>query len=97
MQHDYLKMFWYFDQTLGIKVVGMDRIHVWACVVIPFNLLCNMTTFRKKYVLTFWPHPGVEDVYTGKIFATMMRHSLYFDMQHDHILKSLTLASDPPP
>ena len=28
-----------------------------AASVVSFNLICNMTTFRKKYSLTFWPHP----------------------------------------
>ena len=28
-----------------------------ALCSIPFNLICNMTTFRKRYSLTFWPHP----------------------------------------
>ena len=36
-------------------------------------------------------------MYTGKIFATMMRHSLYFDMQHDHILKKFNFGLRPTP
>ena len=28
--------------------------------------------FQKKYDLTFWPHPGVQGVPVGKIFATML-------------------------
>ena len=46
------KMFWPFDPTPGVEGLCKDRI--WACMVvdmlssIPFNLICNMTTFRKK-------------------------------------------------
>ena len=35
-----------------------------------FNLISNMTTFRKIYGLTFLPHPCVDDVSVCKIFAT---------------------------
>ena len=31
-----------------------------------------MTTFRKRYSLTFWPHPLGQGVCVGKIFATML-------------------------
>ena len=39
---------------------------------IAFDLICNMTTFRKRYSFTFWPHPWVEGVFVGKIFPTML-------------------------
>ena len=42
-----------------------------ALCSIPFNVLCNMTTFSKKY---FDPTQGIEDVSTCKIFATMLLH-----------------------
>ena len=29
----------------------------WCSVLNYLNLICNMTTFRKRYSLTFWPHP----------------------------------------
>ena len=40
-----------------------------ALCSIPFNLICNKTTFRP-----FDPHPRVEDVSVGKIFATILLH-----------------------
>ena len=43
-----------------------------ALCSVPFDLICNMTTFRKKNGLTFYPYPGVEGVSVGKIFATML-------------------------
>ena len=53
MQHDYFqkKKVLTFDPTPGVKGVCKDRIC--ACIVlyplcsIPFNLICDMSTFRK--------------------------------------------------
>ena len=39
---------------------------------IPFNLICNMSTFRKKNVLTFDPTPGVKGVCKDRICACIM-------------------------
>ena len=36
-----------------------------------FNLICNTTTFR-FFFLSFDPNPGVEGVYEGKIFASVL-------------------------
>ena len=61
------------------------------CVLssIPINLLSNMTTL--KNVLTFDPTPGsMVCVRTEYVLACCcIRHSLLFDMQHDHVLKKL--------
>ena len=46
---------------------------------IPFNLICNMTTFRRrKKVLTFYPTTGVEGVYKPEYVLAWcsMPHSL---------------------
>ena len=38
---------------------GQNIFYNVAASVVSFNLICNMTTFRKRYSLTFWPHsPG---------------------------------------
>ena len=69
-------MFWHFDPTQG------PRMRVWKnlCLQsslcsycsISFILICNMTNFRRKNVLSFWPHPlAVEGVSTGKLYAIM--------------------------
>ena len=42
---------------------------------IPINLMCNMTTFRrKKNVLTFAPIPGAEGVCKDRMCACMLLH-----------------------
>ena len=38
-------------------VCGQNICYHVAASVVSFNLICNMTTFRKRYSLTFWPHP----------------------------------------
>ena len=38
-----------------------------ALCSIPFNVICNMTSFRKINVLTFDPTLGVEDVCKDRI------------------------------
>ena len=43
-----------------------------ALCSIPINFICNMTTFRKKIVLTFDPTPGVEGVCKDRICACMV-------------------------
>ena len=50
---------------------------------VPINLICNMTTFRKKGDLFTQPQSKVI------IFASML---LYADKQHYHILKKLILC-----
>ena len=51
---------WPFDPhpPLGQGCVcGQNICYHVAAIVVSFNLICNMTTFRKIYSLTFWPHP----------------------------------------
>ena len=52
-------------------VKGQIIFHGILCYI-PFNLICNMTTFRKK---TFWPHPRGQGVVLGKIFASMLLYT----------------------
>ena len=42
---------------------------------IPFNLICNMITFREKNVFTFDPTPGVEGVCKDRICACVVIHA----------------------
>ena len=60
MHQDYIqkKIVWPFDPTPWVEDVNGHNIsyHV-AASVISFNLICNMTTFKKMYSLTFCPHP----------------------------------------
>ena len=42
---------------------------------IPFNLICNMTTFREDKYLTFDPTTGVEGVCKDRIFLFMMLYA----------------------
>ena len=42
-----------------------------ALCFITFTLICNMTTFSKKNVLTFDPILGDEGVYKESIYACM--------------------------
>ena len=61
------------------------------CVLcfIPINIICNMTIFRRKK----WPFDPTRVCVRAKYLLACfcMLHSLYFYMQHDHILKKLTL------
>ena len=41
---------------------------------IPFNLICNMTTFWNGNILTFHPTPGTDGVYRGRICACILLH-----------------------
>ena len=74
-----------------------------ALCSISFNLIWNMTTFRKKkkeYILTSDPTPGFEGVCNDKknvLACCRIRDSIYLDMQHDHILKRLNFYRSTPP
>ena len=48
-----------------------------ALCSIPINLICNMTIFTKKIVLTFDPTPGVEGVCKDRMSACMLLHSSF--------------------
>ena len=65
-----------------------------------FNLICNMTTFRKIYSLTFWPHPLGQGCVCGQnicyhVAASVVSFNLICNMTI--FWKSLILASAPPP
>ena len=67
---------------------------------IPFNLICNMTTFTKIYDLTFWPHPlGRGCVYGLNICYHVAAKVVSFNLICNMTVfwKSLILASAPPP
>ena len=51
----------------------------WCSMLILFNLICNITTLKKVF-LTLTPppgSPGVEGLFVGKIFATMLLHASF--------------------
>ena len=47
-----------------------------ALCPIPFNLICNKTTYRKN-VLTFDPIPGTEGVSKDRMCACKLLHSRF--------------------
>ena len=57
-----------------------DRICASLLLYVPlpliFNLICNMTTFSEKIVLTFDPILGDEGVYKESIYACMALYVL---------------------
>ena len=96
----YSLTFW--PHPLGRGYVCRQNIcyHV-AASVVSFNWICNMTTFRKKYIVwPFDPTPWVEGVSVGKIFATMLLQkssALIWYATWPYSEKSLILTSAPPP
>ena len=76
--------------------------HTWfhgALCPIPFNLICNMTTFSKRYSLTFWPHPLGQGCVCGQnicyhVAASVVSFNLIYNMTI--FWKSLILASASP-
>ena len=59
--------------------MGASKNRICACMVpyapFPSNLICNMTSFRRKRHLTFDPTKGVEVVYKDRICGYMLLHS----------------------
>ena len=47
-------------------------------LMIPFNLICNMTMFWPSCILTFWPHP----LSPTRGWATGLGSRITFDMFH---------------
>ena len=47
-----------------------------ALCSIPFNLICNMTTFSKEMFRPFDPTPGAEGESKDRICDCMLLHSL---------------------
>ena len=71
-----------------------------AASVVSFDLICNITTFRKKYSLTFWPHPLGQGCVCGQnicysVAASIVSFNLICNMTI--FWKSLILASGPHP
>ena len=66
-----------------------------------FNLICNMTTFRRKKCFDFDPTQGsrvcVKSEYMYMLACCCIRDSLQFDMQHNHVLKKLNFDIRPTP
>ena len=92
---------WPFDPTpLGQGCVcGQNICYHAAASVVSFNLICNMTTFRKIYSLTFWPHPLGRGCVCGQnicyhVAASLISFNLICNMTI--FWKSLILASAPP-
>ena len=61
------------------KVKVFDSMLVYASSL---TFICRMTTFG--IVFTFKSNPQVEDVCKGRICASMVLYSLYFDMNQDN-------------
>ena len=94
----YSLTFW--PHPLGWGCVCLQNIcyHV-AASVVSFNLICNMTTFRKIYSLTFWPHPLGQGCVCGHIICYQIAASVVsFNLICSMTIfwKSLILASAPP-
>ena len=77
----------------------MDRIC--ACMVpyAPFHsdLICNMTSFRKKMFCPLTPPKGSR-VYVRTEYVCAcccICGSILFDLQHDHVLKKLNFDPNP--
>ena len=92
---------WPFDLTPWVKGVSVGKI--FATMLLPASsalILCNMTTFRKIYSLTFWPHPLGQGCVCGKnicyhVAASVVSCNLICNMTI--LWKKLILASAPPP
>ena len=81
-------------------VCGQNICYHIAVSVVSFNLICNMTTFRKKIkfdLLT--PPPGSRVCLWAKYLLSCccQRRQLLFDMQHDYILIKFNFDLDPTP
>ena len=92
---------WPFDPTPWVEgVCGQNICYHVAASIVSFNLICNMTTFRKRYSLTFWPHPLGWGCVCGQnicyhVAASVVSFNLICNMTI--FWKSLILTSAPPP
>ena len=80
-------------------VCGQNICYRVAASVGSFNLICNMTTFRKRYSWTFWPHPlGWGCVCGQNICYHVAASIISFNMICNMTIfwKSLILTSAPP-
>ena len=72
----------------------------WCFGSIPFNLICNMTTFSKRYSLTFWPHPLDQGCVCGQnicyhVAASVVSFNLICKMTTFRKIYSLTFWPHP--
>ena len=101
---------WPYDPNPRVRgaIVGVywqNNCYRVAAFMIPFNLICNMTTFWKTWILTYWPQPhgqgggemgrGLRAKYL--LPCCCISDSLKFDMQHDRVLKKLNFDLLTPP
>ena len=107
-------LIWYATWLLSVKdivwpltpplgqgcVCGQNICYHVAASVVSFYLICNMTTVRKIYSLTFWPRPLGRGCVCGQnicyhVAASVVSFNLICNMTI--FWKSLILASAPPP
>ena len=92
---------WPFNPTQGQGCVcGQNISYHIAASIVSFNLICNMTTFRKRYSLTFWPHPLGRGCVCGQnicyhVAARVVSFNLICNMTI--FWKNLILTLSPPP
>ena len=107
MQHDYFQKrysltFWPHPLGRGC-VCGQNICYHVAASVVSFNLICNMTTFRKIYRLykfDIWPHPLGQGCVCGQNICYHVAASVFsFNLICNKTIfwKSLILASAAPP
>ena len=98
-EKDIVWPFWPYPLGRGC-VCGQNICYHVAASVVSFNLICNMTTFRKRYSLTFWPHPLGRGCVCGQnicyhVAASVVSFNLICNMTI--FWKSLILTSAQPP
>ena len=72
------KNVWIFDPIWRWGILkGQNMCLQGAICSVSFNLTCNMTTFRKKNVLTFDHIPGVAGVWKDRVLACMLLRSSF--------------------
>ena len=93
---------WPFDPTPGVVGVCNDIIFAFMvlCSQFPYNLICNMTTFRKRYSLTFWANPLGRGCVCGQnicyhVAASVVSFNLICNMTTFRNTYSLTFWAHP--
>ena len=72
----------------------------WCSVLNSLNLICNITTFSKRYSLTFWPHPLGQGCVCGQnicyhVAASVVSFNLICNMTTLRKIYSLTFWPHP--
>ena len=76
MQHDHIHFFYFFNPTHRLRVcVRTEYVLAYCSMPHSFNMICNITSFRKKNVLTFKLTPGVEGVCKDRLYACMVLYA----------------------